>query len=483
MATGAAWMIGMRMCVTALGLVSTLILARLLEPSDFGLVALATALAAALELLTNFRFDVPLIQNQNALREEYDSAWTLNLLMGGALAVLLLIVSRPAASLFDEPRLSSIICALALSSVMDGAQNIGIVNFRKDLEFHKEFAFTTIRKVSSVAVAVAIAWTFRSYWALAAGILTSSAVGLAASFVMHAYRPRPSVAGARQLLAFSKWLMLDNLIQFLRTRSSDLLIGKLAGAGSLGLFNLAQETATLAQATITAPINRALLPGYSRLQDDLESLRNSYLATVGITTLVAVPMAVGIAAVAPLLVPLLLGNHWLGSIPLIELLGIASAISLCGSGAPIIYIALGRPQLSVFQGIADISVLLAGMGILLPRYGATGAAWAMLIAALATLPIRLALARSVLGAVLRRWLGVVWRPALAATAMYLLVTMFSSPPGAAAGAATEISRLSQSVGVGVGAYAGAVIVLWFLAGRPPGAESIVATTARRIFLR
>ena len=311
-----------------------LILARLLEPSDFGLVALATAFVAAVELLTNFRFDVPLIHNQSAPREEYDSAWTLNLLLAGTLAAFLLILSLPAASLFDEPRLTSVICALALASAMDGAQNIGIVNFRKNLEFRKEFTFTTMRKVSSVAVAITTAWLFRSYWALAAGILTSSVVGLAASFAMHAYRPRLSLAASRKLLAFSKWLMVDNLIQFLRTRSSDLLIGKLIGAGSLGLFNLAQETATLAQATITAPINRALLPGYSRLQDDLESLRESYLATVGITTLISVPMAVGIASVAPLLVPLLLGNRWLESIPLIQLLGLAPAVSLCGSGAP-----------------------------------------------------------------------------------------------------------------------------------------------------
>ena len=483
MAAGAGWMIGMRLCVTSLGFVSTLMLARLLAPADFGLVALATALVAALELLTSFRFDVALIQNQSALREDYDSAWTLNLLLAVGLAILLLIVAVPAAALFDDPRLSSIICVLALSSIMDGAQNIGIVNFRKDLNFGKEFTFVTIRKISSVVVGVTTAWMFRSYWALAAGILTSSAVGLAASFVMHTYRPRPCLAATRRLLAFSKWLIADNLIQFLRTRASDLLIGKLAGAGSLGLFNLAQETATLAQSTVTAPINRALLPAYARLQDDLDSLRKIYLATIGITTLIAVPMAVGIAAVAPLFVPILLGDHWLESIPLIEVLGFASAVSMCGSGAPVIYVALGRPRLGVLLGIVDISILLSGIGILLPRHGPIGAAWAALIAALVILPLRLSLARWVLGAVLRGWIGAVWRPIVSAAAMYAVVAVFSAQPDPSAGALMQIPGLAGSVALGMSAYIGTTAMLWRLAGGPLGAEQTIAASVRRLFFR
>jgi O-antigen/teichoic acid export membrane protein len=393
------------------------------------------------------------------------------------------MLSLPAASLFDEPRLSSVICAMALASVMDGAQNIGIVDFRKNLEFRKEFTFTTMRKAVSVVVAVTTAWLFRSYWALAAGILTSSVVGLVASFFMHAYRPRLSLAASGKLLAFSKWLMVDNLVQFLRTRSSDLLIGKLVGAGPLGLFNLAQETATLAQATVTAPINRALLPGYSRLQNDLQALRESYFATVGITTLVSVPMAVGIASVAQLLVPLLLGNRWLASIPLIQLLGLASAVSLCGSGAPIVYVALGRPKLGALMGAAEISILLTSMAILLPRFGATGAALATLITALVILPLRLKLAHSVLGSVLRRWVGAVWRPVLAATVMYSFLAMLGADTDASLATGTQIARLSKSVGVGICVYASAIVLLWWFAGRPPGAETTIAVTVGRLLSR
>ncbi|HSQ04791.1 MAG TPA: oligosaccharide flippase family protein, partial [Burkholderiales bacterium] len=250
-AAGAAWMIGLRLCVTAMGLISTLILARLLEPADFGLVALGTALVAAFDLLTNFRFDVPLIQSQTATREDYDSAWTLNLAMGLTLGLLLSVTAHPAARFFAEPRLSGVVFVLAGVAAVDGAQNIGVVNFRKEFAFGREFVFSASRKVASVLVGVVCAWVFRSYWALAAGVAASSAWGLVASYVMHPFRPRFCTRSTRMLLVFSKWLVLDNIVQFLRFRSSDLLIGRIVGTGSLGLFNIANEVAWLPQNTLT----------------------------------------------------------------------------------------------------------------------------------------------------------------------------------------------------------------------------------------
>ncbi len=467
-ASGAAWMISTRLCVTGLGLVSMLVLARLLQPSDFGLVALATALAAAFDLLTSFRFDVPLIQNQATTREDYDTAWTLNLSLGGVLALLLCGAALPAAAFFDEPRLTGVVLVLAATALLDGAQNIGIVNFRKEFAFPREFAFTASRKFASFVVGVSSAWYFRSYWALAAGIAASSIWGLIASYAMHPYRPRISMRAAHRLLAFSKWLVLDNVLQFLRYRSSDFLIGKLAGTGSLGLFNLASEVATLAQSTITAPINRALLPGYAHLSADIHALRETYLSVIAVTTLTAVPAAAGIAAIAPLLVPLALGDHWLAAIPLIRLLGIASAISLTGTGAAMAYLALGRPMLVVVLGVSYVVLLLGSMLFLLPRFGPTGAAWAVVVASVTNVPLQLLLVRRVLGPMLLSWASVVWRPLTGTTLMYLVVATYVNRSIASSGAL--VTETIASICLGVACYVASVIVLWLVAGRPAGAE-------------
>ena len=112
----------------------------------------------------------------------------------------------------------------------------------------------------------------RTYWALAAGILASSVTGLVSSYAMHPYRPRWTLVRARQLIHFSKWLVLDNLMFFLRNRSSDVIIGKMAGPAQLGLFGLALELSMIANNNLASPIDRAMFPGFARMSADRETL-------------------------------------------------------------------------------------------------------------------------------------------------------------------------------------------------------------------
>src|SRR5262249_20433662 len=159
------------------------------------------------------------------------------------------------------------------------------VEFRKSLNFRLDFIFNTTRKVCSVAVAVTTAFVLRTYWALVAGIVTASVAGLVLSYAMHPYRPRPSLKSASALLHFSKWLALDNVLQFARFRASDFLISRIAGTSPLGIFNLANEVASIAQTTLAAPINRVLLPGYSRIAADRSTLHRWYTSTLAVTSL------------------------------------------------------------------------------------------------------------------------------------------------------------------------------------------------------
>jgi len=480
MARGAVWMVALRLSVTLLGFASTVILARLLLPADFGLVALGTSMVAAIDLLTSFRFDVALIQNQKAGSEEYDTAWTLNQLLGLALALLLCLAAWPAALFYEDPRLAPIILALAIGALLDGVQNVGVVNFRRDLEFGREFAFTVSKKVVQVLVAGGLAWWWRSYWALACGILASSITGVVASYVMDGYRPRWSLARAKELFGFSKWLVVDNLMFFLRHRSSTVLIGKLAGPGPLGLFSLAYDLAMLAHNNLSAPIDRAMFPGYARLAGDRDVLRTSYLGVAGMTALIAVPLAVGVASAAPTLVPLLFGDRWLGSIPLVQVLGFASALSLTGAGATAVYLAIGKPRLLIWIALVHTTTLLTTMLFLLPSLGVMGAAWAYLAAAGVTLPVQLGTLAWTLGMRPITWLQRVWRPAAAATAMHLALTQLQLTLGDPGSAGGRIGQVLLVVAGGALLYVAVVLVLWLLAGRPAGPERFALDRARGV---
>ena len=137
MASGAAWMILVRLLDRSIGLVSTLILARLLVPADFGLVAMATAIGALLDILGGFSFDMALIQNPGAKRSHYDTVWTFNVLFGAFCAVAFIAIAAPAARFYNEGKLENVMYVLAIGYLLNGFSNIGTVDFRKELEFER----------------------------------------------------------------------------------------------------------------------------------------------------------------------------------------------------------------------------------------------------------------------------------------------------------------------------------------------------------
>ena len=140
-ALGAAWMMLMKFSIRLIGLVSTLILVRLLDPADFGIAAMAMTVVTAVQLLTMFGFDVAIIQNQNADKDDYNTAWTLNVALGLGAGLLLIALAYPAAGFYGRPELVAVYMALSLATIFQGLENIGRVDFRKHLHFNREFQF------------------------------------------------------------------------------------------------------------------------------------------------------------------------------------------------------------------------------------------------------------------------------------------------------------------------------------------------------
>ena len=251
MAKGTGWTILSRLGVQSIGFVSTIILARLLVPADFGLVALATTFSGALAALSEFSFDVVLIQNQNASREHYDTAWTLGICRNSIIAACLLAGGGPIAALFGDPRLKSVAHCLAAGAVIGGFYNIGVVDFRKDLAFHKDLIFNLIQRLGSFAITVTLAFIWRDYWALVAGIIGGGTIQVALSYIMHGYRPRLSLARWREIMHFSKWLLLNNVCNFAYARCDTFVLGKLAGAQAVA----ASTESPMKSQTSPAPIS------------------------------------------------------------------------------------------------------------------------------------------------------------------------------------------------------------------------------------
>jgi O-antigen/teichoic acid export membrane protein len=460
-------MVLFKMLERSMGLVSMLILARLLVPADFGLVAMATSLIALLELFSAFGLDTALIQRADATPAHFNSAWTLNVFAASAIAAMMLLLSWPAALFYREPRVTAVICAFGLAALIQGFENVGVVTFRKEMRFDREFRYLLVKKLMAFSVTVPLAYMWRNYWALVAGTIAGRVGGVIMSYVLQSFRPRFSLAAIRDLMHVSKWLMIQNGLAFLKERSSDLIIGRLAGPHPLGIFSVSAEISAMPGTELVAPINRAILPGYVKLAGDMPALRREYLSVMAMISLVAVPAVAGFAACASFLVLLVLGPKWIEAANLIRILAFFGITQVLQSNAYSAFLAIGRPQIFVKINAIHVGILLPLMLGLTPFFGISGSAWAYVITAATILPVNFFFITRYLGIRRADLIAELWRPLLAATVMYASVRFFGPPLPLTAPPPVQLAAsLGLCVAIGVPVYTFCVTVLWLLAGRP-----------------
>ncbi len=469
MANGAVWMVAFKLLERSLGLLSTLILVRLLAPADFGVVAMAGSFIAMAALLSAFGFDVALIQNQRAPDHLYHTAWTCNVALGVVITLLMLACAGPIATYYSQPNVHLVVCALALGPTIAGLENIGVVAFRKEMHFRREFAFQITKKLVGFAVVVPLAYYLHSYWALVAGILISRLAGTALSYAVHPFRPHLSLSGASHLFTFSKWLLINNITGFLKERSSDFVIGRLSGVELLGKYNVSFEVANLPTTELSAPINRALLPGFARLANQ-PGAKAAYTNAVGLLAVLALPAAAGIFAIAPLLVPVMLGDRWLDCAPLIEILAFNGALLLFHSSICTQLVASGHPRDTMLPSAIYVIILIALLVSLTPIYGVEGAAYAALSTSILTTPLYLRQVKHRIGVPLSTFVRAMIGPTAASIAMVMLIRTISPIDPASMPISDAAVRLLFEVGAGAAIYVSLIALSWWARGRPDGPE-------------
>lgn len=469
-ADGAKRMVMLRLAERLVGLASFSILARILVPEDFGLLVLATSIIAVIELFGQAGIDLALIQRRSAGRDEYDTAWTINILFGGGIAAIVAVSARPLAGLMGEGRIEVILYWLAAASLVGGFSNIGTVEFRKFFDFNKEFWFRFSIRLIRAAITIALALLWRDYWALVAGSLAGTVVLVAMSYVMHPYRPRFSLKAIRSFAGFSGWMLARNILNGMNDHLVNLLVGRQISVSSLAFFSAGREIAGMATTELQAPIRRALFPGYAALSHDPEALRRNYLEWTAVMTMLTLPIPAGLILVAPDVVLVLMGAKWLPAVPLLQILAFAGILRSLTSGAQFLFIAVGQPQISVKLAALRFALLIPLVMLGISIAGAAGAAWAMLATAAVMFAVNLGFVTRALGLAPTDLFGVTHRPVIAVLAMMGAVWSVDAmllPGFEAIGA---LLHLTVATLTGAAVYVSTLLATWTLVGCPGGAE-------------
>ena len=473
MLSGAFWMVATRWAVRFLGLISMVILARLLNPSDFGLVAMAMLVVGFAEAWLAFGVDMALIQDQHAGRPEFDTAWTLRFGQTTAVALIAALAAPWAAEYFGDDRLPLIMWVVAGGFFLTGFTNIGVVAFRRELRFRQEFWLIILPKLVSFTVTMVAAWVLRNYWALVIGSITLYVANVTTSYLMHPYRPRFSLATVRKLWSFSQWMLLVNVAWYLENRSDEAVIGGAGGAADMGHYSVASEVSQLPNTEISAPLARALYPVIAKMQDQPERLRLAYKKVLATITGLTFPAGVGLALVAPQLVTVALGDGWEETIPFLQVLAVFAAIRSSYGSAGSVLVAVHRVRevalvtwmhFGLFLGLA--LWMIDGMGLI-------GVAWAKLVATAVAAFVNFWLLTRATQVTFADIAVSLIRPVLATIVMSAVLWEVSGVVASA-----PIFGLLSMVVIGAVTYGLAATALWILMGRPDGAEHLILEKLR-----
>ena len=483
MAAGAGLLILLRAVDRLISLLSFSITARLLQRDDFGLFALAVSILAVMELFTQAGVETALIQHRTFERRLYNTAWTLNILLGAAVAIVLCATAVPAARFFDAPSVEAILYWLALATLIAGFENIGTVEFLKTLDFRRDVMLRLAVRIGTTAVALTLAFVWRDYRALVAGYVASKVCLVVLSFVMQPFRPRPSLGEFPRLFSFTKWMLARNILQELNNYAAPLIIGRVVSVGALAYFSLARDLAGIATTDLQAPIRRALFPGYAAMNDNPSALKRAYLDSVAMMVLLGLPIPVGLAVAASEAVRVVFGERWLAAAPLLQILALSGIVSAMSAGVQPLLLATGRPESATKLSALRVVILLPCLALGASAAGVQGVAWAMVTTAAVMWVVDWGMIRRALPLSMMEMWHSLHRPVTAVAIMATVMVALLAALPTNGGFVVAFLRLAAAIAVGLVAYAICLMIGWRLAGRPRGAEQHVVEALTRMRAR
>lgn len=455
-----------------LGFVSTLVLARLLTPADFGLVAMAWMVVGILDVFVDIGVNVQMIQKRGAEPDLYHTGFTLRLLQSSVLAFGMVVAAPFAAEYLKEPRLEGLLIILAPCLPLGALTSMGVVIRQKEMSFGPEVILQLVKKVAAIMATVVAAILLESYWALVIGNYVSTVAGVVLSYLLHPYRPKLTLSHVRGMWRHSTALFIQSILGMAAVQIDRITMSRLHSASSLGAYQLAGEIAALPTTELLAPFNKIFLPAFAEAQNDPAQLSRMFVRAMSVSLCMALPASVGLMVLAPSIVQVLLGPKWSEAIPLMQALAWAGIAGGLMSTCKALNYAQAR-----FYTVAGVSALqvasfvaILGGGVLV-----AGATSPTLIAASKAASVALC---TIVGYGLaiqglpsgtsRRLLVDTWRLALASAVMGGVVgALNANAPDSA------IVALLGLVVVGVVVYGGVLYAAWMLCGRPDGPERFI----------
>lgn len=452
--TGVRWTLLSYIGTRGVGVLTTLTLARLLAPRDFGLMALATTATSLLYWVGDLGFSNTLILRQDLDRRGQGTLFTLMMGSSALAAAIGVGLSPVAAAAFDEPRLTALLASLSAVLVVGGVAGYYDGLLQRELEFRRRFAGFVVLSVTNAVVSVGLAIAGAGVWSLVVGQLASYVCFALTLVTLAPYRvaPRFDLRLVRGLVRNGGGFVVQGVTAFVRHNTDNVVVARSFGAAQLGFYSMGFRLADLSYWAIAGPVGHVTFAGLSRSRNRGEDVRPAFLSILRLVALIGIPFGILLSAAAEPLTRTVFGDRWLPMIGPLAVLGIWAALRPLESTMSWVLSSIGRVGAVAWLSIGILIPLVPAF-IVATHIGRLAAVAAVILANTAvSLAITILLARRYLEVTLRAMWASLRPIVLAAPAMWL-ATRFV---GELAGNQHAVVGLVAACAAGLAVYAAVI---------------------------
>lgn len=420
--SGARWTTFATATSTTTQLLQLVVLARILPPEAFGLMAMVTIVIGFAQAYADAGISSAIIYHQDITSEQLSSLYWLNILAGIVIFVVLWLLTPFIAGLFNEPQLTSLLHAVSVVFLIVPLGRQYEVLLQKELKFNLLARQEIIAAIVSAVLVISCAFAGLGVWSLVIGQLTLISVQTIMLLWVGIRIHRPSAHFRFQDLQgywqFGVYQIGERSINFLVQRMDQLIIGSLLGAQALGYYSFAFNLVSQPQSRINPIVTKVAFPTFAKTQDDVPRLQRGYLAVLKMLTAINAPLLIGMAVLAPMFIPLVFGNQWLPSVVLVQLTAIISLMRSIGNPVGSLLLAKGRADLGFKWnlGLLLFSSPAIYIAALWGNVITVAFAW-LLLQAILQLPAYIWLVRPLVGPCGKPYINAVARPTALALIM------------------------------------------------------------------
>lgn len=363
--TSSLLLLSTRIIQRGLGLISTLVLARLLTPDDFGIVAIVSITLALFEVLSGTGSIQYITQKQEVSDDDLNTAWSIDIFLKSILWLFLILATPYIADFYNNPALNDAFYAVSFVLIFRACANPGIFLFHRALEYKRLFWLTLVEKILSFSVVMTVAIATSSFWAIILGDLMAALTMLVGSYISHPYRPRLNMVKFREQWNFSQWILFKGLLGFFRSQVDTILVSKFFNAADLGKYHLVRGIAVMPGTDIILPAVQPLLAAFAKSKSNPIQLAYQVRLAFMMICIAISPICFFMWNYPGPIVDVLLGSQWKGTYTLMAYFSILLFTFSIGHPLNNCFIAIGRVKPLFFYDLISV-VSITGVLFVFP---------------------------------------------------------------------------------------------------------------------